>query len=141
MIRFFDFLFALLGLVIFLPLIILIFLIGLIENGSPLFIQKRIGYKQKLFTLIKFRTMKKNTKSLATHLVSNSMITPFGHLLRNTKLDEIPQLLNVLTGDMSFVGPRPCLPSQKRLISERKKEEFLVINQELLDLLKYLELI
>ena len=124
MIRFFDFLFALLGLVIFLPLIILIFLIGLIENGSPLFIQKRIGYKQKLFTLIKFRTMKKNTKSLATHLVSNSMITPFGHLLRNTKLDEIPQLLNVLTGDMSFVGPRPCLPSQKRLISERKKESF-----------------
>ena len=121
MIRFFDFLFALLGLVIFLPLIILIFLIGLIENGSPLFIQKRIGYKQKLFTLIKFRTMRKNTKSLATHLVSNSMITPFGHLLRNTKLDEIPQLLNVLTGDMSFVGPRPCLPSQKKLISERKK--------------------
>ena len=57
MIRFFDFLFALLGLIIFLPLIILIFLIGLIENGSPLFIQKRIGYKQKLFTLIKVCTI------------------------------------------------------------------------------------
>ena len=121
MIRFFDFFFSILGLIFLFPIFILLWIVGFLENGSPIFKQKRIGYFQKSFFLIKFRTMKKNTKSIATHLVNSSMITPLGHFLRQTKLDEIPQLLNVLKGDMSFVGPRPCLTNQKKLISERKK--------------------
>ena len=121
MIRLFDFLFSFLGLIILSPILILLWVIGLVKNGSPLFKQYRIGHDQKLFLLIKFRTMQKNTKSTATHLVDSSMITPFGYFLRFTKLDEVPQLLNVLIGDMSLVGPRPCLSSQRKLINERKK--------------------
>ena len=121
MIRFFDFLFSFLGLITLSPLIILLWIILLLDNGSPLFRQYRIGYNQKLFLLIKFRTMPIGTKSAATHLVDSSIITPFGSFLRRTKLDEIPQLINVLLGDMSLVGPRPCLLNQKKLINERKK--------------------
>lgn len=109
------------GLIIFSPIIFLIFIIGLIATGSPLFIQKRLGRNQKSFLLIKFRTMHVNTKSVATHLIDDSMITPFGQHLRRTKIDEIPQLINVLIGDMSLIGPRPCLLNQKKLIYEREK--------------------
>ena len=123
MIRLFDFILSLLGLITLSPLLILLWIIGIVENGSPLFMQQRVGYNQRLFLLIKFRTMRMNTKSAATHLIDKSMITPFGFFLRRTKLDEVPQLLNVLLGDMSLVGPRPCLSSQRKLISERKKRE------------------
>ena len=112
MIRIFDFFFSLIG---------LIFFIGLFENGSPLFIQKRVGYNLKSFSLIKFRTMPIGVRSAGTHLIKDIKLTLFGKFLRGTKLDEIPQLLNVLFGDMSLVGPRPCLLNQKKLISERKK--------------------
>lgn len=121
MIRLFDFLFSLFGLIFLSPIMILLWIIGFFENGSPMFKQKRIGYDQKLFFLIKFRTMKKETISKATHLVNSSMITKYGNFLRKTKLDEVPQLLNVLAGEMSFVGPRPSLINQKKLIKERKK--------------------
>ena len=121
MTRIFDFIFAFLGIIILFPIFILLCLIGLVENGSPVFIQKRVGCNQKYFNLFKFRTMKKETNSIATHLVNKSMITFFGSFLRKSKLDEIPQLWNVLMGDMSFVGPRPCLLNQKKLILERKK--------------------
>jgi O-antigen biosynthesis protein WbqP len=121
MIRFFDFLFSFLGLITLSPLLILLWIVGLFENGSPLYKQQRVGYNQKLFILIKFRTMPMGTKSDATHLIDYSIITSFGIFLRRTKLDEVPQLLNVLMGSMSLVGPRPCLPNQKRLIIERKK--------------------
>jgi len=121
MIRIFDFIFALLGLIFFSPIMIFLLIIGLITNGSPLFKQQRVGFNQKMFLIIKLRTMRKETKSAATHLIDDSMITPFGYFLRQSKLDEIPQLLNVLIGDMSLVGPRPCLLSQKKLIKERKK--------------------
>jgi len=121
MIRLFDFLFSFLGLIILLPILILLWILGLFANGSPLFKQERVGHNQKLFLLLKFRTMHMDTKSAATHLIDHSMITPFGYFLRLTKLDEFPQLLNVLLGDMSLVGPRPCLLNQRKLVSERKK--------------------
>ena len=121
MIRKFDFFLALLGLVSLMPLIVLILLILYMDNQSPLFFQRRIGKNLKIFTLIKFRTMRKGTKDSATHLVDSSRITHIGAILRKTKLDEIPQLFNVLKGEMSFVGPRPCLPSQYELINLRKK--------------------
>lgn len=122
MTRLFDFLFSFIGLSILSPILILLFVIGLIENGSPLFKQYRVGKNQKLFLLIKFRTMQRGTRSVATHLINPSMITPFGYFLRNSKLDELPQLYNVLIGNMSLVGPRPCLSNQEELISERKKK-------------------
>lgn len=120
MIRTLDFLLASLAFLIFSPILVLIFLIIYFENKSPLFFQKRVGKNMNQFTLIKFRTMSKGTKSCATHLVDNSKITKLGKLLRKTKLDELPQLLNVIKGDMSLVGPRPCLPSQFELIDIRK---------------------
>ena len=123
MIRFFDFLFSLIGLIFLSPLIALIFLIGLFENGSPLFIQSRVGYNLKSFSLIKFRTMPKGVRSAGTHLIKNIKFTLFGSFLRRTKIDEIPQLLNVFLGDMSLVGPRPCLFNQSILIKERKKRK------------------
>ena len=107
MIRIFDFLFSSIGLIFLSPLIILIFFIGLFENSSPLFIQSRVGYNLKSFSLIKFRTMPMGVRSAGTHLIKNIQLSPFGYFLRGTKIDEIPQLLNVLKGDMSLVGPRP----------------------------------
>jgi O-antigen biosynthesis protein WbqP len=122
MIRLFDLLFSFLGLIILLPVLIVLWIIGIFENGSPLFKQKRVGHNQKVFVLFKFRTMHKDTKSVPTHLVNKLMVTKFGSFLRRTKLDELPQLFNVLIGDMSFVGPRPCLITQKKLINQRKKK-------------------
>ena len=121
MIRIFDFLFSLIGLIFLSPLIILIFFIGLFASSSPLFIQSRVGYNLKSFSLIKFRTMPMGVRSAGTHLIKDIKLNSFGYFLRRTKLDEIPQLLNVLFGDMSLVGPRPCLFNQKKLINERKK--------------------
>lgn len=120
MIRFFDILFSIVGLILFLPLFLLITLLGFLDTGSPFFFQKRVGLNLKTFFLIKFRTMKLNTLSLGTHLVDKSNITFLGYYLRKFKLDELPQLYNVLVGDMSLVGPRPNLLSQKKLIKERK---------------------
>jgi lipopolysaccharide/colanic/teichoic acid biosynthesis glycosyltransferase len=121
MIRLLDIIFSFLSLILFFPLFFLIFLAGFAGGGFPFFIQKRIGLNLKSFTLIKFRTMKLGTLSVGTHLIDSSNITYFGYFLRKSKLDELPQLLNVLMGQMSLVAPRPCLPNQKRLIIERKK--------------------
>lgn len=86
-----------------------------------MFFQQRLGKNQRLFTLIKFRTMEINTHSVGTHLVDAKSITKLGHFLRKTKLDELPQLFNVLAGHMSLVGPRPCLLNQTELVEEREK--------------------
>ena len=122
MIRFFDFFFSLMGIILLSPLFILLWLIGLFDNRSPLFMQKRVGCYQQSFVLVKFRTMPINTRSAGTHLIKDLKLTFFEKLLPRTKLDEIPQLFNVLLGDMSLVGPRPCLLNQKKLIIERKKK-------------------
>ena len=120
MIRLLDFLIAAFGLVVCSPILVLLFLIGLLDTGSPIFRQQRLGRNRKPFILIKLRTMRVGTTSVASHLASASSITPFGHFLRRTKLDELPQLWNVLTGDMSLVGPRPGLENQTELTVARE---------------------
>lgn len=114
-----DFVFSLLGLVVSFPVLLVLTIIGLFDTGSPVFRQVRVGRHQRPFTLVKFRTMKVDTASVATHLASSASITPFGHFLRKTKLDELPQLWNVLKGEMSLVGPRPGLFNQEELTAER----------------------
>lgn len=121
MIRVFDFVFSLLGLVVGFPVLLVLAIVGLFDTGSPIFRQVRVGRNQKPFTLVKFRTMKVDTASVATHLASSASITRFGHFLRKTKLDELPQLWNVLKGEMSLVGPRPGLFNQEELSEERAK--------------------
>jgi len=118
-IRFLDILFSALGLVFAFPVLVILTLIGLFDTGSPVFRQERVGRNKKAFTLVKFRTMSKDTASIASHLASSASITPFGGFLRKTKLDELPQLWNVLMGEMSLVGPRPNLFNQDELISAR----------------------
>ena len=120
MIRLLDFLFAAIGLVFGSPILLLLIFIGLFDTGSPIFRQQRLGRDQKPFTLIKFRTMRVDTASVATHLANASAITTFGYFLRRTKLDELPQLWNVLKGEMSLVGPRPGLPNQLELTAARE---------------------
>lgn len=121
MLRLFDILFSFLGLIVGLPLLLIIALIGLFDTGSPFFLQKRVGRGKKPFILIKFRTMKVDTASVASHLVGQGQITSFGRFLRKSKMDELPQLWNVLKGEMSLVGPRPCLYNQEELIQERER--------------------
>ena len=119
MIRFFDIVFAFIGLILLSPIFLVLLIIGYFDTRSPLFKQKRIGKGMIAFSLIKFRSMHIQTSSVATHLVNKNAITPFGQFLRKTKLDELPQLWNVLIGDMSLVGPRPNLFNQEELIHER----------------------
>lgn len=116
-----DVVLSLIGLLAGLPILAIIFVAGAVDTGAPIFRQQRVGRHQNPFTLVKFRTMKKDTAHVASHLASRDAITPFGHFLRRTKLDELPQLWNVLKGEMSLVGPRPCLFSQQELIDERAK--------------------
>lgn len=121
MIRFFDVIFAFIGLLLGFPFLVVLYILGLFDTGSPLFIQNRVGRELRSFSLAKFRTMRPDTASVASHLADASAITKFGSFLRKTKLDELPQLWNVLKGEMSLVGPRPCLFNQEELIEEREK--------------------
>ncbi len=117
-----DIVFSTAGLVAASPLLIATTVAGYFDTGSPLFVQERIGKDQKPFKLIKFRTMKVTTESVASHLVDNTSITKLGKILRKTKLDELPQLVNVLKGEMSLVGPRPNLFNQEDLIKARARQ-------------------
>lgn len=121
MIRFLDFSISLVGIVVTFPLFVVLYLIGFFDTGSPIFRQVRVGRNLKPFTLIKFRTMKVEAASVASHLADRTMVTRYGSFLRKSKLDELPQLLNVLKGEMSLVGPRPGLFNQQELLNERKK--------------------
>jgi lipopolysaccharide/colanic/teichoic acid biosynthesis glycosyltransferase len=122
MIRLLDIVLAALGLLLGLPVLLLLWLIGYLDTGSALFWQTRVGRNQAPFRLVKFRTMRQGTASVATHLANPAAVTGWGHFLRRTKIDELPQLWNVLTGDMSLVGPRPCLTNQIELIAERARQ-------------------
>jgi len=121
MVRALDIFFALSGLIILSPVLLTVTLVNWINIGSPFFLQERVGQNKKIFQIIKFRTLKVGTASVATHLADLSNINSFSKFLRSSSLDELPQLFNVLIGDMSFVGPRPCLKNQKTLIREREK--------------------
>lgn len=119
-IRCLDVVLSAFGLIVGLPILLFITLIGLLDTGSPIFRQERVGRNKKPFVLVKFRTMKLDTASVASHLASTASITKFGGFLRKTKLDELPQLWNVLKGEMSLVGPRPGLFNQEELTAARE---------------------
>ncbi|ADC72041.1 sugar transferase [Thioalkalivibrio sp. K90mix] len=120
MIRVLDVVLSVLGLIVAVPLMLVLWIALWWVARSPLFRQERVGRYQRPFVLVKFRTMRPDTASVATHLAQASSITRLGHFLRKTKLDELPQLWNVLKGEMSLVGPRPCLVSQVELIAARE---------------------
>jgi len=120
MLRVLDLVLAGAGLLALSPLMIVLFVAALVDTGAPIFSQVRVGRYQRPFTLLKFRTMRQGTHSVPTHLVDPSAVTLLGSVLRRSKLDELPQLWNVLRGDMSLVGPRPCLSIQHALIAERE---------------------
>ena len=123
--RFYDTVLSFIGLIILSPLLIfLAILIKFDSKGPILFKQKRIGRKKKHFYILKFRTMRIDTpKDTPTHMLENPQqwITKVGRFLRKTSLDEIPQIINILKGDMSIIGPRPALWNQYDLMDERDK--------------------
>ena len=124
--RFLDFIFSLLAIIILSPLFLVLSLLILISSGRPIiFKQQRVGYKDKLFTIYKFRTMKNGmrqtkTEDLTDYEIEND-ITFIGKVLRKLSLDELPQLFNILKGDMSFVGPRPLIPQEDEIRQLREK--------------------
>jgi O-antigen biosynthesis protein WbqP len=102
-------------------LLIIIIMIRLQSPGPAIFAQVRVGRDGKPFTCYKLRTMYTGTANVPTHQVEAKSVTPLGEYLRRFKIDEMPQLCNVVAGDMSIVGPRPCLPSQTELIEARRQ--------------------
>ena len=122
--RIFDFTVSLLLIIALIPVFLIIALVVLIDSGYPvIFKQYRVGKDNKLFYIYKFRTMKVNTRNTATEDLkeADSVITKSGRILRKTSLDELPQLFNVLSGKMSFVGPRPLIPEEKEIRQIRKE--------------------
>ena len=122
--RFFDFTMSLLLIILLSPLFLIISVIILFDAGSPvIFKQYRVGKDNKLFYVYKFRTMHCNTRNVATDELTESVncITKSGRFLRKTSLDELPQLFNILSGSMSFVGPRPLIPEEKEIRALRRE--------------------
>ena len=106
------------------PMLVIALLVKLTSRGPVLYWSDRVGKKNTIFKMPKFRTMKIDTPAVATHLLSNPdhYLTPIGNFLRKSSLDELPQLISILNGDMSFVGPRPALFNQNDLIGLRTKK-------------------
>jgi lipopolysaccharide/colanic/teichoic acid biosynthesis glycosyltransferase len=127
MIRVADLLFSLFGLIVLSPVILIFALLIVIDDyGSPLYIQERVGINGTTFKLLKLRSMKKRSGGLLISTSNDSRITSIGRFIRKYKIDEIPQLLNVLIGSMSIVGPRPEVSKYVRLYSENQREVLLV---------------
>lgn len=119
--RFLDILMALAAVpVALLAILPLVIIIRLDSQGPAFFTQARVGKNETVFTLVKLRTMRQFTPNLPSHEAPRHMVTPIGRILRRFKLDELPQIWNVLAGHMSFVGPRPCLETQHELIEARR---------------------
>lgn len=122
--RVLDFLISLFALIILSPLFLFVSVGVLISDGSPVFFrQKRVGKNNELFEIYKFRTMKRGTENVASNDLSDAdvKITRFGKILRATSIDELPQLLNILNGSMSLIGPRPLIPEETRIRELREK--------------------
>jgi len=120
--RLFDFLLSLISIVILaFPIALIATFVKLTTDGSVLYWSKRIGINNVVFNMPKFRSMKVDAPSIATHLLKDpeNLLTPIGKFLRKSSLDELPQLWSILKGDMSFVGPRPALFNQEDLIELR----------------------
>jgi O-antigen biosynthesis protein WbqP len=123
--RIFDIIFSVLLLfVFFIPIIIIAFAVKVGSKGPAIYWSDRVGIRNRLFRMPKFRTMRVDTPAVATHLMANpdKYLTPIGKLLRKSSLDELPQLLSIIKGDMSFVGPRPALFNQDDLIKLRTEK-------------------
>lgn len=109
--RFLDIIFAIIGIVVLSPIYLILILVLFIMQGRPIFFsQKRVGLNGKIFKMYKFRTMMLSREHLDFNLTTINKITKIGQFLRITSLDELPQLLNILKGNMSFIGPRPWIP-------------------------------
>jgi len=125
--RIFDFIFAFIGLILLAPVFLLV-MIGLFiaNQGKPFFFQARPGKEERLFKIVKFKTMNDKTDANGNLLSDAERLTLVGAFVRKTSLDEIPQLINVLKGDMSLIGPRPLLPQYLPLYNEKQKRRHLV---------------
>lgn len=125
-VKIFDFIIAiLLGIVLLIPSIIIAILIKISSKGPIFFLQERVGYKEKIFKIYKFRTMKVGSSKYGDITIGNDdRITKIGKILRKTKLDEIPQLINIYKGEMSFVGPRPDTPEYKEYYKKENSNFF-----------------
>lgn len=127
--RIFDFIVALIGFIITSPIILVSYLVASIETGeSGFFTQKRVGKDKQIFKIIKVKTMKSDT-DLKTNVTTDKdpRITASGRFFRKTKIDELPQLINILKGEMSFVGPRPDVPEIINTMNEEDKEIILSV--------------
>jgi undecaprenyl phosphate N,N'-diacetylbacillosamine 1-phosphate transferase len=121
--RFFDVAIALIAVVIFSPLLFLVFLLLLISNqGNPFFFQKRPGLNGEIFKVIKFKTMNEKKDTHGNLLPDAKRLTKLGIFLRKTSFDEVPQVINILKGDMSIIGPRPLLPEYLPLYNKTQKK-------------------
>ncbi|MCL2023076.1 MAG: sugar transferase [Oscillospiraceae bacterium] len=119
-----DFLFALLGIVLSWWLMLIIAVLIILEDGAPvLFRQKRVGKDEKIFTVLKFRTMRRDTPNVPSRELKNpdKYVLKIGKILRKLSLDELPQLFNILRGEMSIIGPRPLIPKETEIIKLRRK--------------------
>ena len=125
--RFLDLIFAVMGFIILSPVFIIVSILLLISNGGkPFFFQFRPGRNERLFKVIKFKTMSDRVNSNGELMHDADRLTPVGSFVRKTSLDEIPQLLNVIIGDMSLIGPRPLLPEYLPFYNDKHRKRHLV---------------